>query len=176
MGNDIDLICTGLLQCFVDRLCDGSGIFFYGSPGFLMSIIDAGAILLQDPRNTSPVIKIFQIAESNTMHHDKRIFCLAGIGRGTQLCVLPSGDCNGIFIFDSPAHSMGKKQIDHGDPEVETDQNPLYNAEPPAGADHTDATIQQKQQDKYACVNNIKRKEQRSRKADAIVKPVEQRR
>ena len=71
--DNIDLFTAGLLHHLQNFLSNVLCITGNGSQGLLIAIVDRRPISHQFTRNSSPIVKVMKIAETDTVHHDERI-------------------------------------------------------------------------------------------------------
>ena len=67
MGYKVDFITVVFFHDFFNGGFDGGPVILNGTPGFLMTIVDQGAVLYQFFWYPAPIVKILQIPETDSV-------------------------------------------------------------------------------------------------------------
>ena len=83
--DDIDLFASGLAKNFIDSRRDDLRVRLNACPAVLKAIVDLGAFLFEDGRDSPPVNRPFQIPEARTVDQYDGVLCFASYVHGSLL-------------------------------------------------------------------------------------------
>ena len=112
-------------------------------------------MLFQDQRDPAPVVKKAQIAETDAMYHDKRVSGGAAVIFYSKCFHIPAADSNQIFVFGSPAHDMGKIQLDKRHPHKQQNEQTLGYPQIAGSKKDAQTSVDHKQPYKNDSVNHF---------------------